>query len=377
MDSVETWLINLTGEQYLWILELFVIVLLALSLGYLVNRVIDRLETQANKSLTVWDDALIEACRKPVIWLIWILGVNFAASIAAQKMDSPVQALIDPINRLALIFLATIFITSFIKRAERNLLHPDYMAKPIDATTVRAVGKLLRAAVIITALLVAMQLFGYSISGLLAFGGIGGIAVGFAAKDLLANFFGGLMIYLDRPFSVGDWVRSPDKEIEGTVEDIGWRLTRIRTFDQRPLYIPNSVFASISVENPSRMTNRRIYETVGIRYADIGCMESIVDQVTTMLCEHPEIDAEQIMIVNFNAFSASSVDFIIYTFTKTTEWVKFHHVKQDVLLKVAQIIEANQAEIAFPTSTLHIDGHNEPTDLAALVTGSNDAIKTK
>ena len=377
MDSVETWLINLTGEQYLWILELFVIVLLALSLGYLVNRLIDRLETQANKSLTVWDDALIEACRKPVIWLIWILGVNFAASIAAQKMDSPVQALIDPINRLALIFLATIFITSFIKRAERNLLHPDYMAKPIDATTVRAVGKLLRAAVIITALLVAMQLFGYSISGLLAFGGIGGIAVGFAAKDLLANFFGGLMIYLDRPFSVGDWVRSPDKEIEGTVEDIGWRLTRIRTFDQRPLYIPNSVFASISVENPSRMTNRRIYETVGIRYADIGCMESIVDQVTTMLCEHPEIDTEQIMIVNFNAFSASSVDFIIYTFTKTTEWVKFHHVKQDVLLKVAQIIEANQAEIAFPTSTLHIDGHSEPADLAALVTGSNDAIKTK
>ena len=377
MDSVEIWLINLTGEQYLWILELFVIVLLALSLGYLVNRLIDRLETQANKSLTVWDDALIEACRKPVIWLIWILGVNFAASIAAQKMDSPVQALIDPINRLALIFLATIFITSFIKRAERNLLHPDYMAKPIDATTVRAVGKLLRAAVIITALLVAMQLFGYSISGLLAFGGIGGIAVGFAAKDLLANFFGGLMIYLDRPFSVGDWVRSPDKEIEGTVEDIGWRLTRIRTFDQRPLYIPNSVFASISVENPSRMTNRRIYETVGIRYADIGCMESIVDQVTTMLCEHPEIDTEQIMIVNFNAFSASSVDFIIYTFTKTTEWVKFHHVKQDVLLKVAQIIEANQAEIAFPTSTLHIDGHGEPADLAALVTGSNDAIKKK
>lgn len=375
MDSVEIWLINLTGEQYLWILELFVIVLLALSLGYLVNRVIDRLETQANKSLTVWDDALIEACRKPVIWLIWILGVNFAASIAAQKMDSPVQTLIDPINRLALIFLATIFITSFIKRAERNLLHPDYMAKPIDATTVRAVGKLLRAAVIITASLVAMQLFGYSISGLLAFGGIGGIAVGFAAKDLLANFFGGLMIYLDRPFSVGDWVRSPDKEIEGTVEDIGWRLTRIRTFDQRPLYIPNSVFASISVENPSRMTNRRIYETVGIRYADIGCMEGIVDQVTTMLCEHPEIDTEQIMIVNFNAFSASSLDFIIYTFTKTTEWVKFHHIKQDVLLKVAQIIEANQAEIAFPTSTLHIDGHNEPADVAALVAGSNKAVE--
>ena len=362
MDKFEAWLVNLTGEQYLWVIQLFIIVLVALSLGFVANRIIDRLENQAAKSLTVWDDALIEACRRPVIWLIWILGINFAASIAAQKMDSPLQALIDPVNRLALIFLGAIFITNFIKRAERNLIHPDYMAKPMDPTTVRAVGKLLRAAVIITAVLVAMQLFGYSISGLLAFGGIGGIAVGFAAKDLLANFFGGLMIYLDRPFSVGDWVRSPDKEIEGTVEDIGWRLTRIKTFDKRPLYIPNSVFASISVENPSRMSNRRIYETVGIRYEDIGSMAAIVEQVTAMLCAHPEIDTKQTMIVNFDKFSPSSVDFFVYTFTKTIDWIKYHHIKQDVLLQVAQIVEANQAEIAFPTSTLHINELEALTD---------------
>jgi MscS family membrane protein len=354
MNRLESWLVNLTGEHYLWVFELFVIVLIALSLGFVLNRMLDKLEVQAAKTKTVWDDALIEACRRPAIWLIWILGINFAAGIAAQKMDSPLQAMIDPINRLALIFLGTIFLTNFIKRAERNLVHPEYMAQPMDATTVRAVGKLLRASVIITGVLIAMQLFGYSISGLLAFGGIGGIAVGFAAKDLLANFFGGLMIYLDRPFSVGEWIRSPDKEIEGTVEDIGWRLTRIRTFDKRPLYIPNSVFASISVENPSRMSNRRIHETVGIRYQDISSMDAIVKQVTAMLMAHPEIDTTQTMIVNFNKFSASSVDFFVYTFTKTTNWIDFHQIKQDVLLRVAEIVAANSAEIAFPTSTLHI-----------------------
>ena len=354
MNRLESWLVNLTGEHYLWVFELFVLVLIALSLGFVLNRMLDKLEVQAAKTKTVWDDALIEACRRPAIWLIWILGINFAAGIAAQKMDSPLQAMIDPINRLALIFLGTIFLTNFIKRAERNLVHPEYMAQPMDATTVRAVGKLLRASVIITGVLIAMQLFGYSISGLLAFGGIGGIAVGFAAKDLLANFFGGLMIYLDRPFSVGEWIRSPDKEIEGTVEDIGWRLTRIRTFDKRPLYIPNSVFASISVENPSRMSNRRIHETVGIRYQDISSMDAIVTQVTAMLMAHPEIDTNQTMIVNFNKFSASSVDFFVYTFTKTTNWVDFHQIKQDVLLSVAEIVAANSAEIAFPTSTLHI-----------------------
>ncbi|HAZ78626.1 MAG TPA: mechanosensitive ion channel protein MscS, partial [Porticoccaceae bacterium] len=244
---------------------------------------------------------------------------------------------------------------NFIKRAENNLINPAFISDPVDPTTVRAVAKLLRASVLITAILISMQLFGYSISGLLAFGGIGGIAVGFAAKDLLANFFGGLMIYLDRPFSVGDWVRSPDKEIEGTVEDVGWRLTRIRTFDKRPLYIPNAVFANISVENPSRMTNRRIYETVGIRYADIATMESIISEVTQMLIQHKEIDSEQTMIVNFNRFSASSLDFFIYTFTKTTDWVKYHNIKQDVLLKVAKVIDTNGAEIAFKTSTIHIE----------------------
>ncbi|MCL4138738.1 UNVERIFIED_CONTAM: hypothetical protein GTU68_058796 [Idotea baltica] len=228
------------------------------------------------------------------------------------------------------------------------------MAEPMDETTVRAIGKLLRASVIISALLIAMQVFGYSISGLLAFGGIGGLAIGFASKDLLANFFGGLMLYLDRPFKVGDWVRSPDKEIEGTVEDIGWRLTRIRTFDKRPLYIPNSVFNSISVENPSRMLNRRIYETVGIRYDDIDKMAVIVEDVRNMLRAHEAIDQNQTLIVNFNAFSASSVDFFIYTFTKTTNWIQFHEIKQDVLLKMSEIISDHRAEIAFPTTTVNV-----------------------
>lgn len=354
MNALESWLVNLTGETYLWIGELFLIVLTALLAGFILNKVLNRLQAKAAHSPTVWDDALLEACRAPAIWLIWILGINFALSIMAQRINSPLQGYIDPLNSLVIIVLGVLFVNGFIRRAESNLLDPKYMKKPMDPTTVKAVSKLFRAAVVITAILVIMQFLGYSISGLLAFGGIGGIAVGFAAKDLLSNFFGGLMIYLDRPFSVGDWVRSPDKEIEGVVEDIGWRLTRIRTFDKRPLYIPNAVFANISVENPSRMTNRRIYESVGIRYDDVACMTPIVDQVTAMLQQHKEIDSNQVIIVNFDKFAPSSLDFFVYAYTNTTDWVKYHQVKQDVLLKVSEIIQANKAEIAFPTSTLHI-----------------------
>ena len=212
----------------------------------------------------------------------------------------------------------------------------------------------MRVSIIITAGLVALQTLGISIAGILAFGGIGGIAISFAAKDLLANFFGGLMIYLDRPFVVGDWVRSPDRNIEGTVEKIGWRLTVIRTFDKRPLYVPNSVFATIAVENPQRMLNRRIYETIGIRYEDAEKMGVIVKGVKEMLLNHPEIDTNQTLIVNFNSFAPSSLDFFVYTLTKTTNWVHFHEVKQDVLLKILNIIVEEGAECAFPTSTVHL-----------------------
>ena len=162
------------------------------------------------------------------------------------------------------------------------------------------------------------------------------------------------MVYWDRPFNVGDWIRSPDREIEGTVEDIGWRLTRIRTFDQRPLYVPNSIFTGIVVENPSRMANRRINETIAIRYADINKMAAIVEKVKAMLTAHPDIDTSKTLMVNFDTFNKSSVDFFIYTFTKTTQWVEFHHIKQDVLLKISDIVEQHGAQMAFPTTTLDL-----------------------
>ena len=206
----------------------------------------------------------------------------------------------------------------------------------------------------ITAGLSVLQTLGISISGVLAFGGVGGIAVGFAARDLLANFFGGLMIYMDRPFTVGDWVRSPDRDIEGTVEKIGWRLTQIRTFDQRPLYVPNSVFANISLENPSRMRNRRINEIIGIRYEDAGKLPVIIDDVRRMLQHHSDIDAERTLIVNFECFAESSINFFIYTFTKTVNWVEFHQVKEAVMFQVIEIIERHGADFAFPTRVLHV-----------------------
>ena len=217
-----------------------------------------------------------------------------------------------------------------------------------------SVGRLIHYVLVFVGFILALMILGVDLTKLTLFASALGIGVGLAARDLLSCFFGGLMIYLDRPFAVGDWIRSPERDIEGTVEKIGVRLTRIRTFDERPLYVPNSIFSNAAVENPGRMLNRRIFETIGIRYEDVSKMAAILQDVEQMLRAHPEIETARTMMVNFTTFGSSSLDFFIYTFTKTTNWEHYHKVKQDVLLRTTEIIKAHGAQIAFPTSTVHV-----------------------
>jgi len=343
-------------SESIWMTQVFLIVFTTLIVSFFQKRMFFKLRHKLTITKNPWDDLLVEAAARPLGYLIWLLGILFAAEIVQHQSQAIVFEVIDPLRDIGVVTILIFFLLQLIRGTEDILINKQFEddEQDFDKHTVQAIGKLVRISVFITGGLIMLQTLGYSISGILAFGGVGGIAIGFAAKDLLANFFGGLMIYLDRPFKVGDWIRSDDKAIEGTVENIGWRLTRIRTFDKRPLYIPNSIFNNITVENPSRMTNRRIKETMGIRYDDINKMSLIVDQVKNMLKNHPDIDKEQTMIVNFNSFASSSVDFFIYTFTKTTDWIQFHEIKQDVLLKIVEIVEANGAEFAFPTSTLHL-----------------------
>ncbi len=338
-----------------WVAQVFIVVFVALLIDFVQRRILNRLHVKLVKTENFWDDSVVDSLKQPLSLLIWIFGIAFAASIVSQETEAAIFEAVEPIRYVAIIATLAWFLIRLIQRAEANIIAKRVAAgKPYDRTTMDAIAKLLRLSVIITAVLVAMQTLGFSVAGVVAFGGVGGIAIGFAAQSLLANFFGAIMIYLDRPFEVGDWIRSPDRDIEGTVEDIGWRLTRIRTFDKRPLYVPNSTFTQIAVENPSRMHNRRIKETIGIRYDDANKMGKIVQEVENMLSEHPEIETDQMLMVNFNTFAASSLDFFIYTFTKTTDWAKYHKVKQDVLLRILEIIDSHGAEVAFPTSTVHI-----------------------
>jgi len=348
-------LIEFLSQDWALTIKVFLWVLLTLVINFAAKIILDRLDKQALKTDNAWDDSLIYAVRKPFRLFVWVYGFNIVLSLLLTAEQKSEFAMVFQMFDASLIGIVAWFIVRFFKQVECVLQDPNRMKQPMDATTVSAVGKLLRASVIITGTLITLQTLGIPVGGVLAFGGIGGIAIGFAAKDLLANFFGGLMIYLDRPFKVGDWICSPDKSIEGTVEYIGWRLTRVRKFDKRPLYIPNSTFMNISVENPSRMTNRRIYEHVGLRYKDSAKVKEIVSQIESYIRSHEEIDQGQTIIVNLNNFGPSSIDVMVYAFTKTKVWTTYHEVRQAVLMDILDIIHKNGADVAFPTQTIELE----------------------
>lgn len=337
----------------LWV-QALIGILVGVIAYFIARYIIAKLKVKASRTRNLFDDAVVGALETPIHYGILFCTVIYVLFIAQVEFDIK---LLPKANHLYVV-ASSVFFAWFVMRLIRireNQIVKGRIETKSDMTTISAIFKLLRISVIILTCLVVFQTLGLSISGIIAFGGVGGAAVAFAAKDLLANFFGGLMVYLDKPFAVGDWVRSPDQNIEGTVEHIGWRVTRIITFDKRPLYVPNSVFTQISIENPSRMSHRRIYETIGVRYKDFAQVEAICEQVKEILKNHEEIDESQTMMVNFNRFADSSLEFFIYCFTHTTNWQTYHGIKQDVLLKIGQIINAQGAEIAFPSHSVYME----------------------
>ncbi|MEZ2795128.1 mechanosensitive ion channel family protein [Proteus terrae] len=236
-----------------------------------------------------------------------------------------------------------------------NRLEKAQIKKGSDPTSARIISRIFKITLFVIIILLFGEHFGMSLSGLMTFGGLGGIAIGMASKDVLSNLFSGVMLYFDRPFNIGDWVRSPDRNIEGTVVEIGWRITKIITFDHRPLYIPNSIFSSISVENPGRMTNRRIQTEIGLRYEDSDKIGVIVEDIRTMLMQNNKIDTQQTLLVYFNQFADSSLNIMVYCFTKTTVWAQWLEVQQEVYLKIIEIVHKHGADFAFPSQTLYIE----------------------
>lgn len=343
-------------ENYTWLVHACGLFLAMLVFHLFSRKVHNLLLSRFDNGRHVWLVSFIKSVHVPWLAFFWVFTISFMIPIIMLHYDIDITH-IGVMNKVrSLVFMGAIYwsLMKFITMMEEEIA-PRWSRLPVrDKTSVRAVAQLSRVAVTILMILLVLPMLGVHVGSMLALGGVGGLTLGLAAKDTFANFLGGMMIFWDRPFSVGDWVRSPDRNIEGTVEYIGWRLTRIRTFSKRPLYVPNSVFSTISIENPSRMSNRQINTEIGLRYDDALQIAPIVEDIKEMLHSHPDIDHMQTTMVHFVSFGASSLNLNIYAFTKTVDWAKYRGVQQDVFLKSIGIIAKHGAECAFPTTTLQV-----------------------
>ncbi len=307
---------------------------------------------------------LIRAVRRPLViglavaviadWVFSLIARNVQFLTDAQVAKATTSFMWAVIGRVVMIAgLRALHSKAFYNWMEREI-EDDRERSMLIALLDRlfsVVVVLLTFSAIILALGVSPTAVGAVLGG-------AGIGIGFGTQQISQNFLSGLMLFFNRPFAEGDWIK--ESSFEGTVERIGWYHTRIRTFDRRPLFIPNSVFATTPIENPGRMYNRRIKVEIGLRYEDIGRINGITVDVKKMLYGHPEIDQQQTILVNFNEWDSSSINMLVYCFTKTTVWSDWLDVQQDVFLKIADIVSGAGAEFAFPSTTLYPPSNVNP-----------------
>jgi MscS family membrane protein len=198
-----------------------------------------------------------------------------------------------------------------------------------------------------------LQEWGYNISGFLASLGLIGMALALAARDTVSNLFGSVVIFSDKPFEVGDWIKT--NEVEGTVENIGMRSTKVRTFAHALVSVPNGTLAHSSILNWTKMGKRRVKFDIGLTYnTDEKQMRNIVAQIKDMLSTHKDIHPQTIHIY-FSAFSDSSLNIFCYYFTKSTVWDEFMKIREDTLFKIMNIVKANGSSFAYPSQTMYIE----------------------
>lgn len=296
-------------------------------------------------------NALIKTSKKPLIVLIWVFCVIAIVDIINSK-----PYLMDSSRLFVCIVIVTWLLLRLLQQIEEYLINFVYKGEHKHLrrhkTTIIAIWRLLKILVLIFAFLMIMQSLHVDITGLVAIGSASTIVLGLAAKELLANFFGGMMIFMDEQFMVGDSIKAPGHNIDGVVEYIGWRLTRIRTADKSLLYVPNSIFLIIGVENSSRRYNYQIKETIRLKYQDVQKINVVVEDLLSMIRNHPGIDTTQISFVGINKFNSMTADCLLWCFTKATDVENYLKTQHDVLCKTDQILVKHGLEIGIRPSSV-------------------------
>ena len=332
------------------IAAIFVLLLFLLFRKFFTYIVMETLQKLAKRTQTYYDDRIISSLKDPISFAFIIIGLHLFFLLIFKETGVIKKIL----NTLILFDIFWIIIA--ITDALRGVFHhatakfnPD-LAKE----TGNFILKMVKIFIGSIGLAAMLQVWGINVTALIASLGLGGLAFALAAKDTAANLFGSFAILADKSIRIDEWIRV--NNIEGIVEDIGMRTTKIRSFERSLITVPNSIVANAPIENFSRRGVRRIKMHIGLVYGTSQeQISNIVSEIKTMLQNHEGISQKETMLVSFDSFGDSSLDIFVYTFTATSNWERYLEIREDVNLKIMQIVEANNSDFAFPSRSIYVE----------------------
>jgi MscS family membrane protein len=307
----------------------------------------------------IWRNAIVGALNAPLQALVWIVGLSIAEeALTAGGTLEVLREVFVPARDVAAVATVAWFMLRFVARVEKNLGEvARSQDKELDETGADAIGKLVRALIVIIAMLVMMQVLGFSIASLLTFGGVAGIALGFAAQSLVANLLGGMTIFVTRIFKIGEDIILPGTEVAGTVQQIGWRASRVLGWNGKPFYVPNSLFNSKTVINHSRLVHRRISQYLLLRYSHYDKVQPIVRAGNEMLGKREDVGY---YVFRFDSFGDAALKLFVYAYVQNVPpgdfvpYADFARAKEEILLAIADIARENGCELILPVSNIYM-----------------------
>jgi len=354
-------LINKTFEFFSIYLYSISIILLFFILSYVfrhsfANFVINSICKLINKTKISIEKSSLDFSKKP-LRIIFVSSVMFFTIMSQSSITKNIPLLLPYLLKLyRIIILLSImnFIYAAIPvsiNAFEKHSHPDTTI--IHNTIVIFFTKITKVIIIVLSFLIILGEFGVNINGLITGVGLGGLTFALAAQDTASNIFGGLVIISDKPFAVGDWIQT--SSIEGVVEDITFRSTRIRTFDDALTIVPNSTLASASITNWSKMNKRKIKFLIGLCYnTRPSQIKKILKDIQAALLKHEDVIDDSIL-VKLDEFGDSSFDILVTFFARQTSLPELKRVREEINFDIIDIVYNNESKFALPSTSVYLE----------------------
>ncbi len=334
------------------------IALLVVAIGYVAKKIftgviVTKLKKFTEKTESEYDNLLLQAITAPTGMFCIVIAVYIALlicklpSVANEHLGGGFITVVS-ILVLWLLIRLTDLVVMLLNNKLRSM-HDD-----IALQFLPLLRRGLRVFIFITGSIFIIQNIGVDVGSLLAGLGIGGLAMALAAQDSLANFFGSLVLLVDRPFKVGDWITVGD--VDGDVEEMGFRSTRIRTWHKSLVTLPNKILSSANIENWSKMNKRRVKQKLQITYdTPAEKVQQFVRGIDKILRENKDVN-QDFMLVKFTEFQESSLEIFIYYFTTTIAWVEYLEIRESNNCAFMDLAANMGVNFAFPTRSVEIKG---------------------